>query len=113
LNLAVGKIIPGQVNFGGDLCGPYMVLPQVNSGNDDNKKVIEIEFHWIGVKEPGWTEVGGKANTYKITGKISNDWVASKVYTYELDLGNSREEILFKVKVDDWEYVYDHQFDIE
>ena len=113
LALAVGKIIPGQVNFGGELCGPYLVLPQVNSGEDANKKVIEIEFHWKGTPDSGWDSVEGKSDTYKITGRIANDWEASKVYTYTLDLGNSREEILFKVTVNEWDYIYEHEFEIE
>ncbi len=110
LELAVEKIIPGDVNFGGELCGPYLVLPQVNSG-DANKKVIEIEFHWVGNPDEGWERVS--ENTYKITGRIANDWEASKVYTYTLDLGNSREEILFKVSVEEWDYIYEHEFEIE
>lgn len=112
LQLSVGKIIPGDVNFGGELCGPYLVLPQDNE--EPNKKDIIIQFHWEGTPDGDWwIPVTGEDNTYEISGKIANNWEAGKIYTYILDLGNSREEILFKVQVDDWEYVYDHQFDIE
>ena len=110
--LTVNKIIPGQVNFGGELCGPYLMLPQVNSG-DSNKKTVEIVFHWNGNPDTNWTTVDEPNKIYKIEGSIKNDWEASKVYTYTVDLGNSREEILFEVSVADWDHIYDHEFDIE
>lgn len=111
LLLSVEKIIPGDVNFGGELCGPYLVLPQNN--NEPNKKGITIKFHWKGTPDSGWKKVDGEDYTYEIDGKIADNWEAGKIYTYTLDLGNSREEILFKVNVAPWRYVYEHIFDIE
>ena len=111
--LSINKIIPGEVNFGGELGGPYLVLPQDNSTAEANKKTVQVKFHWIGNQDSNWTAVEGETATYTITGKISNDWQAGKVYTYTIDLGNSREEILFKVSVEDWAFVYNHTFDIE
>lgn len=104
LEFNIAKIIPGQVNFGAELCNPYLVLPQTNAG-DDNKKTFTVECHWKGYDTAD--------NTKTLTGTISNNWEASKVYIYTLDLGNSREEILFKVTVAPWEYIYDHEFEIE
>ena len=40
-------------------------------------------------------------------------WEAGYKYTYVLDLGNMREEILFEVQVEDWEYVFDHELVVE
>lgn len=113
LELTIDKIIPGDVNFGGELCGPYLVLPQINSGADSNKKEVVIQFHWDGEPDSNWVPVDTGAKIYKLSGSITNDWEASKVYTYTLDLGNSREEILFKISVDEWEFVYEHEFEIE
>lgn len=110
MDLTIGKIIPGDVNFGGDLCPPYLVIPQTNSGAD--KKTVTIEFHWDGTADDNWHPTG-KNNTYTVSGPISNDWSAGKIYTYSLDLGDSREEILFEVSVTDWDFVYDHVFEIE
>lgn len=110
LNLSIGKIIPGDVNFGGELCDPYLVLPQENNSQP---KDITVKFHWKGNKDKNWIEVEGEKYTYTISGKISNDWSAGKIYTYSLNLGNSREEILFEVSVEDWKYVYEHEFEIE
>lgn len=110
LILSIEKEIPGEVNFGGELCDPYLVLPQENS---TQHKGITVKFHWIGNKDENWTEVAGEDNTYIISGEISNDWSVGKIYTYSLNLGNSREEILFEVSVQDWKYVYEHEFEIE
>lgn len=108
LMLEVGKIIPGDVNFGGDLCGPYPVLPQKNSGAD--AKNLCIECHWAGYDKDSDDE---SDDTKVLEGKISNDWEPGQIYTYTLDLGNSREEILFEVSVTPWKYVYEHEFEIE
>ena len=105
LNLTVGKIIPGTVNFGGELCGPYLVLPQKN----EEGKELSIECHWKGYSD----SEDEAADTKILKGKITNEWKASQIYTYSLDLGNSREEILFSVSVTPWKYVYEHDFEIE
>ena len=110
MSLTIGKNIPGDVNFGGDLCPPYPVMPQVNV---TDQKTVTIEFSWNGEADANWHPVPDKVNTYTVSGPISNDWEAGKIYTYSLNLGNSREEILFEVNVTDWEFVYDHVFDIE
>ncbi len=107
LVLTVEKIIPGDVNFGGELCGPYIVLPQANSSDP---KEFSIECHWKGYDT---TSDDPAKDTKVLKGKIINDWEPGHIYTYTLDLGNSREEILFQVKVTPWKYVYEHEFEIE
>ena len=106
LDLTVNKIIPGTVNFGGELCGPYLVLPQDNTEG----KELCIECHWKGYDPESDDE---EDDTKVLKGKITNEWKASQIYTYNLDLGNSREEIMFSVEVTPWKYVYDHVFEIE
>ena len=108
LTLTVGKIIPGDVNFGGELCGPYLVIPHNNSGG--NSKELSIECHWKGYDTDSDLEAD---DTKVLKGMITNDWEPGKIYIYTLDLGNSREEILFKVSVMPWKYVYEHEFEIE
>ena len=107
MELNVDKIIPGMVNFGGELCGPYLVLPQENAGS---AKTFTVECYWKGY-DPMSDDV--VADTKILSGTITNDWEASNVYTYTLDLGNSREEILFKVQITPWDYVFDHEFEIK
>lgn len=106
LVLTVEKTIPEDVNFGGELCGTYLVLPQDNVSTG---KRISIECHWEGY-DPA---VSSPNDTKTLTGTITNNWEASQIYTYTLDLGNSREEILFKVSVTPWDYIYEHVFEIE
>ena len=103
MSLIIEKIIPGQVNIGGELGGPYLVLPQENRGvTVDN---FSIECHWAGY------EAADNIKTF--TGLINNDWEAGKMYTYTLDLGNSGNDILLSVDVEPWVYVYNHELDIE
>lgn len=107
LVLTVGKTIPEDVNFGGELCGTYLVLPQTNEGAG---KTLSIECHWEGY-DPG--SINSSDDTKTLTGTITHNWEASQIYTYTLDLGNSREEILFEVSVTPWDYIYEHVFEIE
>ncbi len=102
-NLKIDKTIPTDVNFGGDLCDYCLVLPQSNDGGKD----FSIECYWEGYDKEGGND------TRVLTGIITNTWEASKLYTYELDLGNSREEILFEVSVEPWKWVYEHEIPIE
>ena len=107
LSLDINKIIPGEVNFGGELGGPYLVLPQ---GGGITGKQLSVTCHWEGYDDSN--EVN--ADTKTLTATIPEiKWEAGKIYTYTLDLGNSREEILFKVSVKPWEYVFNHEFEIE
>lgn len=111
MTLTVGKTIPGDVNFGEELCGPYLVLPQANATAN---KTVTIEFTWPGVNtNQSWIGVEGKDGTYTISGSISNDWEAGKIYTYSLDLGSSAGDVLLEVSVTDWKYVQEHIFEIE
>ena len=42
------------------------------------------------------------------------EWIAGKKYTYILDLGDNKEEILFKVIVEPWDVEgYDHIIDVQ
>ena len=111
MTLTVGKTIPADVDFGEELCGPYLVLPQTNATVN---KTVTIEFTWHGVNtNQSWNKVDGKEDTYTISGSISNDWTAGKIYTYSLDLGSSAGDVVLDVSVTDWKYVYEHVFEIE
>ena len=43
-----------------------------------------------------------KEFTRSITTNSITSWIAGNKYTYILDLGDNKEEILFKVKVEPW-----------
>ena len=57
-------------------------------------------------------------NVYQITRPIKStditEWVSGRKYTYILNLGDNKEEILFQVKVDPWDKIeYENEIEIE
>lgn len=112
--IPVEKTIPTQINFGGDIGGPYLVMPQDLTGAS-----ITINYTWDNAKAED-DVVTGDENTnttdhiYQITRTINAEWLAGNKYTYILDLGDNQEEILFKVLVEPWEPVgSDNIIDVE
>lgn len=100
LLIDIEKGIPVPINFNGPIGGPYLVCPQ---GLNDVKLTVK------------YTRLDGEATVVTKTASIAtasvNTWEAGKQYTYTLSLGNTAEEILFKVKVEDWKVV-DYMNDI-
>ena len=98
----VNKIIPGDINFGAKIGGPYLVMPQSFSG-----ATITIKYHWDNQKDKDDTITGdedGNPNNdyYQITRSLSGNWLVGNKYNYVLNLGDNQEEILFKVEVEPW-----------
>ena len=112
--IMVGKTIPTQINFGGDIGGPYLVMPQ-----DLADATITINYTWDNAKAED-DKVAGDENTiptdhiYQIKRTINAAWVVGNKYTYILDLGDNQEEILFKVEVTPWDVEgHKHIIDVE
>lgn len=101
LDISIGKGVPDQINFNSPIGGPYMVAPQTIP---DAAK-FQISF----------TRLDGQPETKTVNlynlGGITK-WEAGKQYTYTLSLGNTEEEILFKVTVENWKVV-DHKNEID
>lgn len=102
--IPVGKVIPGQINFGAEIGGPYLVMPQ--SLTD---ATITINYHWdnadLGDEDdiiPGDEDTDPTNDIYQITRSINAEWKAGYKYRYVLNLGDNKEEILFKVVVEPW-----------
>lgn len=116
MTLLVDKVIPDDINFGGKICSdpsnpkPMLMLPQ-SFGND---LVFFINYEWDQDNDNVIEAGESFAKEVSIT-SIQNhtQWEAGYKYTYVLDLGNMREEILFEVQVEDWEYVFDHELVVE
>lgn len=122
LTIKINKKIPEQLGFDEIIGGPYLVIPQSLGGKDnnndtpdDNIKMV-IYFNWEGNVTLG-TNASGTTTTEKVEGnkyKSTIDlskltyssgaaiWQPSKRYTYTLDLGDNKEEILFNVFVEEW-----------
>lgn len=100
--IPVGKIIPDQINFGAKIGGPYLVMPQSLAS-----ATITINYTWDNQKDADDTVTGDEdTNTnneiYQITRPLTGEWLAGNKYNYVLDLGDNKEEILFKVEVEPW-----------
>ena len=123
----INQKIPDQINFGGMIGGPYLVMPQnLTKNNNDaaDDVTVTIEYYWDNAdKDNEDDEIEGdededkKNDIYRITRTITSgvkEWIAGKKYTYVLHLGDNKEEILFKVKVEKWDAIaYDHIIDLE
>ena len=99
--IEVEKDIPTPINFNSPIGGPYLVAPQ--SIPEDAKFVISYTRLDL-TKET-------KTVTLKSLGGIEK-WEAGKLYTYKFSLGNTEEEILFKVTTENWKVV-DHKNKID
>lgn len=98
----INKIIPGDINFGGPVGETYIVMPQ----NLDAVKFV-INYSWNN------NDDNNSNDEYNIEVALGGSWTAGKIYTYSLDLGNSAEEILFNVNVEQWVHTYDYTFELK
>ena len=104
--IPVNKIIPDQINFGGEIGGPYMVMPQ-----DLTNATITVNYTWDdGIDDTEDTQ----EFSCSITTETIKSWIAGNKYTYILDLGDNKEEILFQVLVEPWKSDgHKHIIDVE
>ena len=102
MTITVNKIIPGDINFGGPVGETYIVMPQ----NLDAVKFV-INYSWNN------NDDDNSNDEYNIEVGLGGSWTAGKIYTYSLDLGNSAEEILFNVDVEQWVHTYDYTFELK
>lgn len=101
LNISIEKGVPDPINFNSPIGGPYLIAPQIIP--DDAEFVIEFT-RLDGIRD-------SKKIKLKTLGGIA-EWEAGKLYTYNISLGNTEEEILFKVTVENWKVV-DHKNEID
>lgn len=100
--IPVGKTIPDQINFGAKIGGPYLVMPQSLAS-----ATITINYTWDNQKDKDDTVDGDEdTNTnneiYQIKRTLTGNWLAGNKYNYVLNLGDNKEEILFRVEVEPW-----------
>lgn len=113
LTIPVNKSIPDPINFGAEIGGPYLVMPQDLTG-----VTITINYTWDNASVDDKDDVvSGDENTnpydkiYQIPRPIIQDswsaekkkWISGKKYCYLLNLGDNDAEILFDVLVKPWD----------
>ncbi len=104
LYISVMADVPSdELNFNSHIGGPYIVMPQ-DVTNDVKLRIIgsrlggEVYDHTVSLAALGLPE----------------KWEAGMKYTYTLNLGEADEEILFKVRVEEWDVVdYKNEIDVE
>lgn len=87
----IDKIVPGDINFDRDITTSYMmVIPQELS----SIKLV-VNYTWDGITKT--------SSEIPISTPAVNVWQPAMKYVYSLNLGDNKEEILFKVQVEQWE----------
>ena len=93
LDIEVEQFVPEDIN-NSLIGGPYVVLPQ-SFTNDDTKLILELT-------RTGETTPVAPSMPLRI---LSEKWEPGKIYTYTLKFGDSGEEVIFDVKVEEWSVV--------
>lgn len=110
----INKTIPTDINFNGEVGGPYLVMPQsFGKGTDATTDDVTITINYTWDDKDANTE-NTQSFTRSITTSNITSWIAGNKYTYILDLGDNKEEILFKVYVEPWtSHDYKNIVDVE
>lgn len=102
LDIAIEKNIPEDINFNSPIGGPYLVAPQVLT----DASYLKVSYTRLDEQDD---TKGVKLVDVGIT-----KWEAGKHYVYTLNMGNTEEEILFKVTVENWKTIeYKNEIDVE
>lgn len=106
LYISVMADVPSdELNFNSNIGGPYIVMPQ-DVTNDVKLRIIGIR---LGSVEDDYDQKVSLA-----ADGLPEKWEAGMKYTYTLNLGEADEEILFKVRVEEWDVVdYKNEIDVE
>ncbi|MBR6831496.1 MAG: fimbrillin family protein [Tidjanibacter sp.] len=94
IKINLDKVVPDDINYQSQIGGPYLVIPQIL--NDSNRTInLSVNYTWNGETV--------ESAQYPIATASVPAWQPGKKYTYTLDLGDNKEEILFKIIVEEWE----------
>ena len=94
LAITVEKKVPEHLNFNAEIGGPFIVMPQA-FGDDVS---LFVNYTWA--TEVNVTKYVALKSVHKAS---ETGWQPGKKYTYNIDLGDNKEEILFKVLVEEWD----------
>ena len=93
MTITVNKTIPEQLNFNAEIGGPFIIMPQA-FGDDIS---LFVNYTWDA--EVNVTKYIAMKNVHT---SEDTGWQPGKKYTYSIDLGDNKEEILFRVVVEPW-----------
>ena len=121
LEIPVNKVIPNDINFGGDVGGPYLVMPQDFNIGSDKELTITVYYIWDDAiegnenkQEQSFTSPIKKVGTELPDNQKIIAWKSGYKYIYNLLLGDNEAEILFKVDVEPWDVEdYKHVIEVE
>lgn len=98
----IEKGIPTPINFNSPIGGPYLVAPQ----DLTNDSYLIVSYKRLDTQE--------ETKQVQLNTVGTTQWDAGKHYVYTLEMGNTEEEILFKVKVENWTIMdYKNEIDVE
>ena len=84
------KTVPTDINYYSLIGGPYLVIPQSLTG-----VTLTVKYSWDTVNQ-------GTSTPRNIATAEITSWEPGMLYTYTLDLGDNKEEILFQASVEAW-----------
>ena len=90
----LSKSVPYDVNYQSQIGGPYVVIPQQLKGGT---KDVTLSVNYT------WNDQTVTSSNISISTESVPAWLPGKIYTYILDLGDNKEEILFRVVVEEWQ----------
>ena len=102
LVLEINEPVPGEnINFDTQIGGPYIVVPQ---------SLSEVQFAITYERD----DIGAETKRIAVASPSATSWEPGKRYTYNIKLGDPQEEILFNVRVDEWDVVdYKQEIDVQ
>lgn len=104
LFIEVNETVSEGLNTGSVIGGPYLVLPQ-DFSSDLSRLVLNYDYPSLGEDDKD-TGIAIK--------QLNTKWEPGKKYTYLLSKGDSGEEVVFDVLVDEWDVVsYRNEIDVE
>ena len=96
MNIKVEKKIPEHLNFNAEIGGPFIVMPQPFAGNTAaDTLTLYVRYTWD-------TEINVTKRVALKNVHVGEAWQPGTKYSYHIDLGDNKEEILFKVTIEPW-----------
>lgn len=95
------KTVPEEINYYSLIGGPYLVIPQSLEG-----VTLSVNYTWDEKTYSNTTPVSLKTT-------VITAWQPGMIYTYTLDLGDNKEEILFQATVEPWKKGEDDGYENE